>query len=405
MLSIGAILKNEYPFIVEWIAYHMALGINDIYFADNISSDGSSELLYFLDKANIIKRIDYPTQDGIPPQLGAYNKILSMLDKDRWVAFIDADEFISPNDYEDGLNKLMPLLNDQAIGAISLNWAVYGSSHSILPDDGLVIERFVKRAADLHPVNRHYKSIVRVSDVIKAGPTPHAFIINSDKKFVMPSGEEHHSYDGISEVIDWSVIRLNHYVIKSKAEFLNKKVARGRATKLKNSLGRNLQFFKNHDLNNIEQHIPLWFLRKVKCQIATINEKLLDCGYQPLIESRSEPLYKTTKSMGVGFIDTIKKDGRAIVLKGWAVDNDKKPCSSIVMVINNSFLIRPDSLSFYDRPDVEKAGIGNGIGCGFICSLSLPTQLISSVQIYTLNQAGLVSLEFPLNEELVSKLV
>ena len=75
------------------------------------------------------------------------------------------------------------------------------------------------------------------------------------------------------------------------------------------------------------------------------------------------------------------------------------------MVINNSFLIRPDSLSFYDRPDVEKAGIGNGIGCGFICSLSLPTQLISSVQIYTLNQAGLVSLEFPLNEELVSKLV
>ncbi|EGH1106704.1 hypothetical protein ID395_004829 [Escherichia coli] len=186
---------------------------------------------------------------------------------------------------------------------------------------------------------------------------------------------------------------------------MNKKVARGRATTLKNSLGRNLQFFKNHDLNNIEQHIPLWFLRKVKCQIATINEKLLDCGYQPLIESRSEPLYKTTKSMGVGFIDTIKKDGRAIVLKGWAVDNDKKPCSSIVMVINNSFLIRPDSLSFYDRPDVEKAGIGNGIGCGFICSLSLPTQLISSVQIYTLNQAGLVSLEFPLNEELVSKLV
>lgn len=50
MLSIGAILKNEYPFIVEWIAYHMALGINDIYIADNISSDGSSELLYFLGK-------------------------------------------------------------------------------------------------------------------------------------------------------------------------------------------------------------------------------------------------------------------------------------------------------------------------------------------------------------------
>ncbi|MBE1108652.1 glycosyltransferase family 2 protein [Escherichia coli] len=75
MLSIGAILKNEYPFIVEWIAYHMALGINDIYIADNISSDGSSELLYFLDKANIIKRIDNillyaPNCGGIPSCVG-----------------------------------------------------------------------------------------------------------------------------------------------------------------------------------------------------------------------------------------------------------------------------------------------------------------------------------------------
>lgn len=405
MLSIGAIFKNEYPFIVEWIAYHMALGINEIYVADNISSDGSSELLYFLDKAKLIKRVDYPTQDGVPPQLGAYSKILSMLDKDKWVAFIDADEFISPSDYEDGLNKLTPLLNDKANGAISLNWAVYGSSHSILPDDGLVIERFVKRAADLHPVNRHYKSIVRVSDVIKTGPTPHAFIIKSDKKFVMPNGEPQLNFDGISDLVDWSVIRLNHYVIKSKSEFLNKKAARGRATTLKDSLGRNLQFFKNHDLNDIEQHIPSWFLRKVKCQIKIINEKLLGCGYQPSIEISGEPLYKTNKNMGVGFIDTITKNGSAIDLRGWAVDNDKKPCSRIAMVINNTLLIHPESLSFYDRPDVKKAGIGDGVGCGFICSFSLPTQSISSIQVYTLNQAGLASLEFPLNEQLTSNLV
>ncbi|MFQ2572541.1 glycosyltransferase family 2 protein [Aeromonas caviae] len=405
MILIASIFKNEKPFIIEWLAYHMVLGIKDFYIADNISSDGGSELLYFLDKAKLIKRVDYPTQDGVPPQLGAYSKILSMLDADKWVAFIDADEFISPNDYEDGLNKLIPLLNDKANGAISLNWAVYGSSHSILPDDGLVIERFVKRAADRHPVNRHYKSIVRVSDVIRTGPTPHAFIIKSDKKFVMPNGEQQHNFDGISEVIDWSAIRLNHYVIKSKSEFLNKKAARGRATTLKDSLGRNLQFFKNHDLNDVEQHIPSWFLRKVKCQIKTINEKLLDNGYQPFIDISGEPLYKTNKNMGVGFIDSITKNGSTIVLKGWAVDNDKKPCNSIAVVINNSILIHPDSISFYDRPDVKKAGIGDGVGSGFICTLSLPAQTISSVQIYTLNQAGLASLEFPLNEELTLNLV
>ncbi|MBA8783665.1 MULTISPECIES: glycosyltransferase family 2 protein [Aeromonas] len=405
MISIASIFKNEKPFIIEWLAYHMVLGIQDFYIADNISSDGGSELLHFLDKAKLIKRVDYPTQDGVPPQLGAYSKILSMLGKDKWAAFIDADEFISPSNYEDGLNKLTSLLNDQTIGAISLNWAVYGSSHSILPDDGLVIERFVKRAADLHPVNRHYKSIVRVSDFIETGSTPHAFIIKSDKKFVMPNGAQQHNHDGISDVIDWSVIRLNHYVIKSKSEFLNKKAARGRATTLKDSLGRNLQFFKNHDLNDVEQHIPSWFLRKVKCQIKTINERLLDNGYQPSIEKSNEPLYQTTQMMGVGFVDTINKNSHAIVIRGWAVGNGKKPCSSIAMVINNTILICPDSISFHDRPDVKQAGIGDGIGCGFTVSITLPRVSISSVDFYALNTAGLAVVELKANTQTLDVLV
>ncbi|WP_429186007.1 glycosyltransferase family 2 protein [Aeromonas veronii] len=405
MFSIGAIFKNEYPFIVEWIAYHMALGINEIYVADNISSDGSSELLYFLDKAKLIKRVDYPTQDGVPPQLGAYSKILSMLDKDKWVAFIDADEFISPNDYEDGLNKLTPLLNDKVNGAISLNWAVYGSSHSILPDDGLVIERFVKRATEINPINRHYKSIVRVSDVISTGLTPHAFKIELDKKFIMPNGVVQNNSDGISENIDWSVIRLNHYVIKSRSEFLNKKAARGRATTLQEGLGRNIQFFNHHDLNDVEQHIPYWFLRKVKCQIKAINEKLLDNGYQPFIEKSNEPLYKTTQMMGVGFVDSININGNAIALRGWAVDNSKKPCSCMVVVINNSILIHPDSISFYDRPDVKQAGIGDGIGCGFTVSITLPKVSMSSIDFYALNTAGLAVVELKANAQILDVLV
>nr|WBU74825.1 glycosyltransferase family 2 protein [Citrobacter braakii] len=62
MLSIAAILKNEQPYILEWLAYHLVLGIEDFYIADNISSDGGSELLVLLDKANFITRIEHPTK-------------------------------------------------------------------------------------------------------------------------------------------------------------------------------------------------------------------------------------------------------------------------------------------------------------------------------------------------------
>lgn len=405
MFSIGAIFKNEYPYIIEWIAYHMVLGINDIYVADNISTDGSSELLYYLDKIGMIKRIEHPTQGNIPPQLAAYTKILSMLEHDKWIAFIDADEFITPSNYEDGLKNLFPLLTDQSNGAISLNWAVYGSSNSILPDDGLVIERFIKRAADLHPVNRHYKSIVRVGDVIGTGPTPHAFRIKKNKNFIMPNGVIHNSINGLSETIDWATIRLNHYVIKSKSEFLNKKASRGLATFVNKDVNRNMFFFRSHDLNHTEQSIPPYFLKRVHHQINRINGALIDSGYQAISPEPCTPFYKTSKNMGVGFVDSFNRDKNVLTLRGWAVDSDKEPCDDIAIVINNTMLLRPNTTSFYERPDVQGAGQSNDVECGFISLVELPDVAIYDFFIYATNSAGLACAELKISEKLTDTLV
>lgn len=402
MISIGAIFKNECPFIIEWIAYHLLLGIEDIYIADNVSTDGSSELLYYLDKAGVITRIDYATQENIPPQLGAYRKILSMIDKNRWIAFIDADEFIVPGNYEDGLHLITPLLNDDTNGAISLNWAVYGSSNSILPDDGLVIERFTKRAVEEHPVNKHYKSIVRVGDVISAGPTPHAFRIKPEKKFIMPNGVIQKDISGIGEEIDWSIIRLNHYVIKSKAEFLNKKASRGRATTLKDGLSRNMGFFVGHDLNDIDQSIPFWFTKKVKSQVEYLNNVLIDHGYQPENEDSKHALYKTSRGMGKGVIDVFNKSGNTINLKGWAVDFFKNRCYEIVVVINNSIPIYSNDTSFYDRPDLQRPGISDGMKCGFSSSIVLPNIQVSNIHIYALNSSRMICVEFGVSDDLTA---
>ncbi|WP_370598716.1 glycosyltransferase family 2 protein [Escherichia coli] len=403
MISIGAIFKNEYPFIIEWVAYHIILGIDEIYIADNISTDGSSELLYVLDQIGLIKRIEYPTKKDTPPQMGAYREILSSIDKNKWIAFIDADEFISPTNYEDGLNKLSPLLNDPVIGAISLNWAVYGSSYSLIPDDRLVIERFNKRAVDVHPVNGHYKSIVRVSDVISTGPTPHAFTIKSDKKFVMPNQTLHENINGICKLIDYSIIRLNHYVIKSKAEFINKKSSRPRADQ--SNSGYAMRFFNNHDLNDIEQSMPSWFLDKVKNQIKIINERLSNYGYQVINRNTLEPFYRTSKKYGLGVIDTCTKHLNKFIFRGWAVDGEKKACFGIVAVINNSILLHPSSISFHNRIDVQNAGYSDVLECGFSASIELPKLSISNINIYAVNSAGLACVEFKMKTQLSTALV
>lgn len=396
-VAIGAIFKNEYPFILEWLAYHQSLGIDKFYIADNISSDGSSELLAALDSIGLIKRLPYPTQPNTPPQLGAYREILNNAKPDEWIAFIDADEFLSPQDYEDGLMSIKPLLDDPEVGAISIHWAVYGSSYSILPSNGLVIERFTHRATEHHPVNTHYKSLVRVQAVIDTGPTPHAFTICHDQKFVMTNGINQDKQDGIGESTVWSPLRINHYVIKSKAEFLNKKASRGRATTLKNSMARDISFFKDHDLNHTVEHVPAWFIDKVKLNISKIINELGDMGYHYIAEQPSTAIYKTRKGMGVGFVDTLSKSDNIFELQGWSIDASKAPLHGLLIVLNNTLPIFPNEYTCIDRHDVLRTGISSEAKVGFKASFRISDMNIHAFNVYALDKNGLICTELGLN--------
>src|SRR6188474_819157 len=95
--AIVAIFKNECEYVLEWIAYHRAvIGINDFIIADNISDDGTTQLLEALDQAGLIKRIVFPREsESAGPQIPAYNHILEQFkDQYDYFLFIDADEFL-----------------------------------------------------------------------------------------------------------------------------------------------------------------------------------------------------------------------------------------------------------------------------------------------------------------------
>ena len=38
-LAIGAIVKNEGPYLLEWIAFHRVVGVDRFFIADNASTD------------------------------------------------------------------------------------------------------------------------------------------------------------------------------------------------------------------------------------------------------------------------------------------------------------------------------------------------------------------------------
>lgn len=94
-VAIGAIMKQEAPYILEWVYYHKALGF-ELIIADNGGDDDTSKILYGLHQSKIIQRIDFRSIKTTP-QIPAYRAILRHAKKQKIdiIGFLDCDEFFT----------------------------------------------------------------------------------------------------------------------------------------------------------------------------------------------------------------------------------------------------------------------------------------------------------------------
>lgn len=291
-LAIGAIVKNEAPYVLEWVAYHRVLGIDRFFIADNGSDDGTTLLLAGLNAIGAIDFFSFLSVGSRPPQLPAYSQIMTRFRGDTdWIAFIDADEFLLPTD---GTRSIRPFFASlgPSVGAVVLNWAIYGSSFRKEPSDGLVIERFARRAPEALPTNLHYKTIVRSEEYRGVGGNPHTFRIRDGCWTIQADGFEVVQHEekgpGISDRLVWAPLRINHYVVKSRAEFDWKKVPRGRATMV--NVFRDDRFFRGHDRNEVVDPMPEWLLEATKEEVIALKARLLSVGVPETIVSLDETI-------------------------------------------------------------------------------------------------------------------
>lgn len=246
-IAIGAILRNEAPYLLEWIAHHRALGVQEFFLADNVSIDGTSELLSELDRQGWVHRIPFPDPPNGQAQTEAYAHIYERIGSSvDWIAFIDGDEFIVTEAPD--LPTYISSVVRPDVGAVSLNWAIYGSSGLVSADARPVLQRFRCRAKRDEFKNRHYKSIVRAGlDADVRHPhhpgLPHGFLLVD----AAGNGQAVSKVPGIANAVEWRGARINHYVIKSFAEF---KAKQTRGPVNKSDPSRPDDFFSEHDLND-----------------------------------------------------------------------------------------------------------------------------------------------------------
>ena len=262
-VAIVCIAKNEEKYINEWIYYHIKLGVSKIIIYDNSDNYSLGYLnITWEDKVwviqwsgnNIIKspfsnnrtyQGERKCCDCDGPQIWAYEDyILNWRQRKllyKWVAFIDCDEFIKLNNYNESIINYFKRINFHQ-GILTLNWVHFGSNDQKKYINRPLLERFTKREKN---GNNHHKSICVITDISSTNHTMHDFKTN--KGWRKYNGLKHQ--DGQVSPIIIEEIYLAHFAVKSKEEYISKMKRKYQWTD--GGITRDWSYFNEFDKNEI----------------------------------------------------------------------------------------------------------------------------------------------------------
>ncbi|MBQ7942209.1 MAG: glycosyltransferase family 92 protein [Muribaculaceae bacterium] len=241
-LAVCAIAKNEGSYFKEWIEWHHKHGVEKFYIYDNESTDCTKEVLEPYIKSGLVEYSYFP---GYRKQLAAYDDCLAKHRmENRWIAFIDLDEFIVPikdNSIPDFLKRF------EGVPAVEINWLVYGSGGAKERTPGTMMERFKRHSQPTHYLNRHVKSIVDTRKIYNLIGCHEASRISgyASDTHGNPIKKNFRSREPLQDII-----RINHYAVRSFEEFIEKQ-SRGRASGTNRTV--ETEYFYKYDLNDIAE--------------------------------------------------------------------------------------------------------------------------------------------------------
>ncbi len=230
-----ATMRNEGPFILEWLAHHRLIGFGRVIVCSNDCTDGSPALLDALAGEGLIEHIPCAPGPGDTPQLFAYAAAERRLREGTvdWAMVLDADEFLNIHVGEGRVADLIEAVGDAT--AVMVNWRVFGASGHRGWSPEPVLERFTRAAPVEHGVNWSYKTLFRRLDAYHCPLLPHGPGYARDEcvgelrpadgggralgERYARSAEFLQSEPG---TVSWRLAQVNHYNTRSWEDYLVK---------------------------------------------------------------------------------------------------------------------------------------------------------------------------------------
>lgn len=229
-IALVAVVKNEGPYLVEWVAYHLMLGVEHVYLYDDGSTDNSLEAyqtLYKTGRLTVLRALKtgrrHRTQEDCYEEWRRRYGYLY-----TFVMAWDGDEYLALRK-DIALRDLLDAIPDD-VGQVRLNWKSFGcGDHLFANFSEFVFARFTKHTSKTY--NSHItKLILRVDamgpidhDSDQSRPiTAHCSAILPQYRTVgadLSTGVEN-SGPTITPVLWDGLATCNHYRVKSLEEFL-----------------------------------------------------------------------------------------------------------------------------------------------------------------------------------------
>ncbi len=287
--AIVTTMKNEGPFILEWLAFHRAIGVSDFLIYTNDCTDGTDAFLDLLQDKGLVQHRDNPFRAmNLKPQHAALQAAEGedVIARAGWAICMDVDEFINIRLGDGRLPALYAAMEAAHPGAnmIALTWRLFGNADvDAFDPDVPMIAQFTRCAPEVVRKPHQawgFKTLFRNIDLYKKlgvhrpkGLRPDLWdrvVWLNGSGARLPREMFRNGWRSTLETYGYDWVQLNHYACRSAESFLVKR-DRGRVNHVDRDQGLNYWFRMNH--NAVEDRS---ILRMLPAMLAERDRLLAD---------------------------------------------------------------------------------------------------------------------------------
>ena len=309
--AIVTTMKNEGPFILEWLAFHRSIGFDDFIIYTNDCTDGTDTMLDLLQEKGIVQHRDNPFQKvNLKPQHAALQAAEQekIIQNATWVTCIDVDEFVNIKCGDGTLDALFAATKNANM--IAMTWRLFGNGdvHAFQPTP--ITEQF-QRCAPEHTRKPHqawgFKTLFQNTGIFKKlgvhRPKGLKSQLWKEINWVNGSGQPlprdmyRNGWRSTVDTYGYDLVQLNHYAVRSAESFLVKR-DRGRVNHVDRDQGLAYWFRMNNNAE-VEQSIQTRLPRMKEelarlledADIAAAHEHSVACHRRKITELRATENY------------------------------------------------------------------------------------------------------------------